>query len=77
LYQRTFQGPQREKTEKFRDVNGREIAAVAPLLALIIFLGIYPKPVLDIINPAVKQTLHYVHQTDPAPKLRNVAGGVK
>ena len=69
LYQRTFQGPAREKTSKFRDVNSREIAAVAPLLALIIFLGIFPRPVLDIINPAVKQTLHEVHQTDPGPKL--------
>ena len=80
LYQRTFQGPEREKTSKFRDVNAREIAAVAPLLALIIFLGIFPRPVLDIINPAVKQTLKEVHQTDPAPKLGVagvVAGGTK
>ncbi|MCW2498069.1 NADH-quinone oxidoreductase subunit M [Jatrophihabitans sp.] len=80
LYQRVFQGPAREKTAGFRDVNAREIAAVAPLLALILFLGIFPKPVLDIINPAVKQTLHEVHQTDPAPKLGPnsvVAGGTK
>jgi len=77
LYQRTFQGPAREKTSKFRDVNSREIAAIAPLLALIIFLGIYPKPVLDIINPAVKQTLHEVHKTDPPAKLGNIAGGGK
>ena len=73
LYQRTFQGPAREKTSKFRDVNAREIAAIAPLLALILFLGIYPKPMLDIINPAVKQTLHEVHQTDPGPKLSSVS----
>jgi NADH-quinone oxidoreductase subunit M len=80
LYQRTFQGPEREKTSKFRDVNAREIAAIAPLLALIIFIGIYPRPVLDIINPAVKQTLNEVHQTDPVPKLgpaEVVAGGTK
>jgi NADH-quinone oxidoreductase subunit M len=78
LYQRAFQGPERERTSKFRDVNAREIAAVAPLLALIIFLGIYPRPVIDIINPAVKQTLQYVHQSDPAPKLGStVAGGAK
>ncbi len=36
--------------------------AVAPLLALIVFLGVYPKPVLDIINPAVKATLSDVAQ---------------
>ena len=52
--------------QKFRDLNVREAFAVGPLIALIIFLGVYPKPVLDIINPAVTQTLHDVGQTDPA-----------
>jgi NADH-quinone oxidoreductase subunit M len=77
LYQRTFQGKVGEKVGKFADLNAREVAAVAPLIALIIFLGIYPKPVLDIINPAVKATLSNVHQTDPAPKLGVAAGGQK
>jgi NADH-quinone oxidoreductase subunit M len=76
LYQRTFQGPVRESVAKFRDLNAREVFAVAPLIALIIFLGVYPKPVLDVINPAVKATLHDVHQTDPVPQL-GTAGGVK
>jgi NADH-quinone oxidoreductase subunit M len=60
---------------KFRDLNVREVFAVAPLLALIVFLGIYPKPVLNVINPAVKATLSDVHKTDPAPELGPVAGG--
>jgi NADH-quinone oxidoreductase subunit M len=77
LYQRAFQGTLNEKAKMFRDLRAREIAAVAPLLALILFLGIYPKPVLDVINPAVKATLSDVHQTDPAPVLAPVAGGVK
>jgi NADH-quinone oxidoreductase subunit M len=43
-----------------------------------VFLGIYPKPVLDVINPAVRATLTDVHHTtDPAPKLGTAAGGVK
>ncbi|WP_375477374.1 NADH-quinone oxidoreductase subunit M [uncultured Jatrophihabitans sp.] len=73
LYQRTFQGVVSEKVKRFRDVNAREIFAVAPLLALIVFLGVYPKPVLDVINPAVKDTLTNVHQTDPTPKYGPVA----
>ena len=77
LYQRTFQGRMTERVAKFRDLNVRETLAVAPLIALIIFLGIYPKPVLDVINPAVKATLSDVHQTDPAPKLGTAVGGVK
>ncbi|MGI8760725.1 MAG: NADH-quinone oxidoreductase subunit M [Jatrophihabitantaceae bacterium] len=77
LYQRTFQGKLGARVAKFRDLNGREVLAVAPLLLLIVFLGIYPKPVLDVINPAVRATLHDVHQTDPAPKLVPAAGGIK
>ncbi len=75
LYQRTFQGTVSAKVQKFRDVNVREVFAVAPLLALIVFLGVYPKPVLDIINPAVKATLSDVHKTDPRPEYGPVAGG--
>jgi NADH-quinone oxidoreductase subunit M len=77
LYQRTFQGTVSDKVTKFRDVNAREIAAVAPLLALIIFLGVYPKPVLDVINPAVKATLTNVHKTDPIPQYGTAVGGQK
>ncbi|HEU5009026.1 MAG TPA: NADH-quinone oxidoreductase subunit M [Jatrophihabitantaceae bacterium] len=77
LYQRVFQGTVSEKVTKFRDLNAREVLAVAPLLALIVFLGIYPKPVLNIINPAVTATLHDVNQHDPAPELGPVAGGIK
>jgi NADH-quinone oxidoreductase subunit M len=77
LYQRTFQGRLTERVSRFRDVNVRETLAVAPLIALIIFLGLYPKPLLDIINPAVKHTLSDVHSTDPAPKFGTAAGGNK
>jgi NADH-quinone oxidoreductase subunit M len=73
LYQRTFQGVVSEKVAKFRDVNPREVLAVAPLLALIIFLGVYPKPVLDVINPAVTATLTDVHKSDPVPRYAPVA----
>jgi NADH-quinone oxidoreductase subunit M len=76
LYQRTMNGPVNDKVRLFRDLNVREAFAVGPLIALIIFLGVYPKPVLDIINPAVTQTLHDVGKHDPAPAA-GVAVGVK
>jgi NADH-quinone oxidoreductase subunit M len=77
LYQRVFQGTVSDKVTKFRDVNAREVLAVAPLLALIIFLGVYPKPVLDVINPAVKATLSDVHKTDPVPQYGTAVGEKK
>jgi NADH-quinone oxidoreductase subunit M len=77
LYKRTFQGPVTEKVSRFHDLNAREVWSVAPLIALIVFLGVYPKPVLDVINPAVKQTLMNVHKSDPTPKYGTAAGGNK
>ncbi len=67
LVQRTMQGPVIEKVRAFADLTGREVWALAPLLALVIFLGIYPKPVLDVITPAVQRTMQDAGQTDPAP----------
>ena len=42
---------------------------VAPLIVLLIFLGVYPKPLTDIVNPAVKQTMSDVHKKDPKPEV--------
>jgi NADH-quinone oxidoreductase subunit M len=66
-YQRTMTDPVRRGVSDMPDLRARELWAVGPLIALIIALGIYPKPVLDIINPAVHQTLVQVHSTDPVP----------
>ena len=77
LYQRTMQGTVSEKVKGFKDLKAREIAAVSPLIALILVLGIYPKPVIDIINPAIQATMHDVGQTDPQPLTAAVNGGHK
>jgi NADH-quinone oxidoreductase subunit M len=50
-----------------KDLSVREIAVVAPLIVLLIFFGFYPKPVLDVINPAVKATMQDIGKSDPAP----------
>jgi NADH-quinone oxidoreductase subunit M len=39
------------------DLSTRELVVVAPLVALIIVLGVYPQPLLDLIEPAVTATL--------------------
>jgi NADH-quinone oxidoreductase subunit M len=70
LVQRTMHGPPRGAALRpFRDLTGREAWAVGPLLALVIFFGVYPKPVLDVITPAVQRTMQDAKQTDPAPTV--------
>jgi NADH-quinone oxidoreductase subunit M len=67
MYQRVAGGPVRDQVSGMKDLRPRELLAVAPLIAAIIFVGVYPKPVLDIINPAVRVTMSQVHETDPVP----------
>ena len=70
--QRTMQGPLRLPPgvgDTLRDIDLREALAIAPLLALMLFLGFYPKPLIDVITPAVDATMQDIGQTDPAPTL--------
>ncbi len=66
-YQRMMTGPVKAGNERLRDLLPREMVVVAPLIALLVVLGVYPKPVLDVITPAVGHTLTTIGQHDPAP----------
>ncbi len=66
-YQRTMQGPLSAAHEKMLDLRPREVLAVAPLIALMLVFGFYPKPLTDVITPAVNATMHDVGVSDPAP----------
>jgi NADH-quinone oxidoreductase subunit M len=69
LYQRVMTGPVAQGNERIRDLVPREVIVVAPLIALLVVLGVYPKPVLDLINPAVSNTMTTIGQHDPAPSV--------
>ncbi|MBI5736297.1 MAG: NADH-quinone oxidoreductase subunit M [Mycolicibacterium neoaurum] len=66
-YQRMMTGPVTAGNESVRDLIPRELIVVAPLIALLVVLGVYPKPALDVINPAVTHTLTTIDVQDPAP----------
>ena len=53
-YQRVFHGEPEGENATFPELRWREGAALLPVLALIVFLGVYPKPVLDRMGPSVK-----------------------
>ncbi|HET6483032.1 MAG TPA: NADH-quinone oxidoreductase subunit M [Actinoplanes sp.] len=73
MVQRTTQGtPNPALTEvpaMHKDITLREKVVVAPLILLIVLLGFYPKPLTDVINPAVEATLQDVGVRDPAPTV--------
>jgi NADH-quinone oxidoreductase subunit M len=69
MYQRMMTGPVKDGNGGLRDLLPREIVVVAPLIALLLVLGVYPKPALDVINPAVSHTLTTIDQPDPAPTI--------
>jgi NADH-quinone oxidoreductase subunit M len=69
MYQRTMTGPVRESTKDMPDLRVREVVALAPLLVLIVVLGLYPKPLLDTLNPTVDSILEHVGVSDPEPTV--------
>jgi NADH-quinone oxidoreductase subunit M len=56
-FQRAFTGKPSGENAKLRDVTIREVVVVVPLLALSLFLGLYPKPALDRIEPSVRRAV--------------------
>ena len=69
LYQRTMTGPVKAEVRTMPDLKIRELVVVTPLIALLLFLGVYPKPLTEIVNPAVEHTMSDVQKTDPKPEV--------
>ena len=76
-YQRVFHGPADGENAEMPDLRFSELLGIFPLLALIVFMGIYPKPVLDRIEPAVDVLIAHVEERvddfdedEPAPVER-------
>ena len=59
-YQRVFHGEPDEENKSFAELSWREGMVLAPLLGLIVFLGVYPKPVLERMEPAVDRLINHV-----------------
>jgi NADH-quinone oxidoreductase subunit M len=65
MIQRTIHGPTAAAVAGFKDLSRREAFVIAPVMVVIVALGVYPKPLLDIINPSVQQTNSVVRPGDP------------
>ncbi|MEM9616020.1 MAG: NADH-quinone oxidoreductase subunit M [Actinomycetota bacterium] len=76
-YQRSFHGPAEGDNASMRDLRLSEFLGISPLLFLIVFLGVYPKPVLERIEPAVDELVTHVEanvdgfeEPEPIPVAR-------
>jgi NADH-quinone oxidoreductase subunit M len=52
LIQQTFHGPNKEGW-KVPDLTLRDMAIMAVMIAALVYLGLYPQPILDTVNPAL------------------------
>jgi NADH-quinone oxidoreductase subunit M len=61
MFQKLFLGPvDKEENRNLKDLNWREIATVLPLVVLIFWIGLYPKPFFTLIAPAVDKLVAVV-----------------
>ena len=65
--QKALHGPVTPGNENLPDLNLREKVAIAPVISVIIALGFYPTPLLNVINPASAHVLEMQGFTDPTP----------
>jgi NADH-quinone oxidoreductase subunit M len=77
-YQRVFHGEPDDDNRHFPEMNWREGLVLAPLLGLIVFLGVYPKPVLDRMTPSIDRLIVHVEDNSDfvSPKTEGPAVAV-
>jgi NADH-quinone oxidoreductase subunit M len=61
-YQRVFHGEPDEANSSFAELKPREGALLAVFIAAIVFTGLYPKPMLERIEPSVKKLIEHVEE---------------
>jgi len=67
--QKILHGPTTPGNENLTDLNLREKIAIAPVILVIVLMGFYPKPVLDLINPTSEQVVTNAGFSDPVAKV--------
>jgi NADH-quinone oxidoreductase subunit M len=73
-YQRVFQGEvTREENRTMRDIDLREVVMLAPVLALIVFIGVYPRPFLDRIEPSAARVVQTLRHGSVLPSSNSVS----
>jgi NADH-quinone oxidoreductase subunit M len=81
LFKKSFFGPvTKEENKNLKDLNSKETWSLVPLVAIVIWLGVYPKPILDPIDNSVKAMLNFMDEkaiTQEAKDMIHVAKSTK
>jgi len=63
LFKKSFFGPVTNKAnETLKDLNGKELTALIPLVMLVVILGVYPKPLLSTIDKSVTKMVNLMQK---------------
>ena len=62
-YQRVFHGPAEGENAEMEDLKMSEGLILLPMIALIVFLGVYPKPMLERIEPSVEALIAHIDES--------------
>jgi NADH-quinone oxidoreductase subunit M len=75
LYRRVIFGVlEKADLKTLKDMNAREVAILAPLLAAIIVFGVYPQPILDVMHVSVENLISQHHAALEGVRSVFVAG---
>jgi NADH-quinone oxidoreductase subunit M len=79
MVERVLWGPLRHEVNRhIPDLNARELLAFAPILVLIVVMGVYPKPFLDPMHESVRSVIRLVEtRVDPGPHTSRGARGAR
>jgi NADH-quinone oxidoreductase subunit M len=73
LYKKSFFGPvTNEENSKLADLDAKELVALVPLVVIVIWLGVYPKPVLGPIDNSVKALLGFMHEKAQTTEVKEI-----
>ncbi len=75
MVERVFFGPVSEENSGLKDLMSREWLAIVPMIVMMVWLGIYPKPFLDKIEPSVDKLVKdfntAISETENTPIVLN------